>query len=213
VESAADVDAAVWNSSRPVALLAQTTLAVDDFHAVERAVRERAHDVWTPQRADVCYATTNRQRALREVAGSCDAVVVLGSETSANTRALVDVARARCSTVLRVDDADELPPITMGRVGVTAGASAPEEAVRRVVEHLSTCAEVEHVSSRTEGEYFPLPAALRRTLQTALRAGSIPTPLRAAAADDRATSASELLDAVTDVVAHRHRVRVGVRSA
>jgi 4-hydroxy-3-methylbut-2-en-1-yl diphosphate reductase len=213
VESTADVDAAVWNSRRPVALLAQTTLAVDDWHAVERAVRERSDEVWTPQRADVCYATTNRQQALRDVAGSCDAVVVVGSETSANTRALVDVARARCSTVVRVDDADELPPVSTGRVGVTAGASAPEEAVRRVVEHLSTCAEVEHVSSRAEDEYFPLPAALRRTLQTALRAGSIPAPLRAAAADDRTTSASELLDAVTDLVAHRHRVRVGVRSA
>ncbi|HEY7137337.1 MAG TPA: 4-hydroxy-3-methylbut-2-enyl diphosphate reductase [Acidimicrobiia bacterium] len=211
VESARDVDGIVWDDTRPVALLAQTTLAVDEWRAVERAVRARAGQVWTPQRADICYATTNRQQAVRDVAGSCDAMVVVGSDTSANTRALTDVAeRAGCPVVVRVDDADELPAVSVGRVGVTSGASAPEDALCRVVDRLAVGATVETVSARTEDEFFPLPPPIRRAVKAALRAGAIPPQLRWAAADDRAVSAADLLDAVADLVNGRARGSPGV---
>jgi 4-hydroxy-3-methylbut-2-enyl diphosphate reductase len=210
VEHVDGVDALTFDRTRPVALLAQTTLSMDDWSAVERAVRTRAGEVWTPHRSDVCYATTNRQQAIREVAGGCDVVVVVGSETSANTRALVDVARrAGCPVVLRVDDADELPALTACCVGVTAGASAPDDAVRRVVEHVAA-GPVERVSSRTEEEYFPLPPPIRRSLQDARRAGAIPRSLQRAAADDRTVSAADLLEEVTSLVA-RSRGRVEAR--
>jgi 4-hydroxy-3-methylbut-2-enyl diphosphate reductase len=148
----------------PVAVLAQTTLAVDDWTAVVEAARTRYEEVWTPLRSDVCYATTNRQGALKAVAPSCDAVVVVGSASSANTAALVAVAgEAGVSYVVRVDDASDLPPdLHVGAVAVTAGASAPDSAVRRVVEALGGT--VERSSVGREDAYFPPPPALRRLL-------------------------------------------------
>ena len=87
-----------------------------------------------PNRSDLCFATTNRQAALKALAGRCDAVVVIGSENSSNTVALTKVAEAfGCPRVVRVNDASELPDDLSGTVGVTAGASAPEALVEAVV--------------------------------------------------------------------------------
>lgn len=162
VPSPADLPAGF--SGPPPAVLAQTTLAIDEWQAVVDAARARYGDVWTPRRADVCYATTNRQAAVRAVAGTVDAVVVVGSATSANTAALVRVAeRAGCPLVVRVDGADDLPRgIAVGVAAVTAGASAPESAVTEVVAALGGA--VERVATAEEDEYFPPPAALRRLL-------------------------------------------------
>lgn len=174
---------------RPVAVLAQTTLAVDDWQAVVEAARARYGEVWTAPRDDVCYATTNRQGALRAVAPGCDAVVVVGSASSANTAALARVASAAgVSVVLRVDGPDDLPPdLRVGTVAVTAGASAPDSSVRAVVRSLGGA--VERAAVAAEEAYFPPPPALRRLL-----AGE---PWAAALLErDRSLSADELLSIV-----------------
>src|SRR5262245_53481725 len=129
VESPEDVDA-LPEREQPVALLAQTTLSHRDWSGVLDAARDRWPDLWQPGRSDLCFATTNRQSALLQVADRCDAVVVIGSANSSNTRALEQLAReVRGDHVYRVNDPDELPDDLTGTVGVTAGASAPEDLV------------------------------------------------------------------------------------
>src|SRR5690606_13830029 len=145
VESVADVEA-LPQFETPVALLAQTTLSHRDWEGVAAAVDEKFEHVWTPGRSDLCFATTNRQRALMELANRCDAIVVIGSANSSNTRALENLARQEgCPTVARVNGVDELPDDLSGVVGVTAGASAPEELVDAVIERLAPTDGVELV--------------------------------------------------------------------
>ena len=149
----------------PVALLAQTTLAVGDWHDVMERARARFPNLWTAARDDLCYATTNRQAALRAIAARADAVVVIGSATSSNTMALVKVAGSMgCERVLRVDAPDAVHPDALGDarvVGVTAGASAPEDLVQAVVARLAPTRGVELVRVVDEAEYFPPPRELR----------------------------------------------------
>jgi len=164
VESEEDV-AALPASDQPVALLAQTTLSHRDWEGVAVAVRSRFPDVWSPGRSDLCFATTNRQSALMSIAPRVDSLVVIGSANSSNTRALEKLAReSGCSTVLRVNGADEVPGDLSGVVGVTAGASAPEELVDQVIARLAPVHRVEEVQITTEEEYFPPPRELRELL-------------------------------------------------
>ena len=150
---------------QPVALLAQTTLSHRDWHDVLEATRERFPDMWMPGRSDLCFATTNRQSALMEIAPRCDAVVVLGSANSSNTRALESLARdAGCPRVHRVNGAEELPDDLHGTIGVTAGASAPEELVEAVIARLAPRHGVDEISITDEDEYFPPPRNLRDLL-------------------------------------------------
>src|SRR5215204_4869449 len=136
VESVAEVEA-LPQFDGPVALLAQTRLSHRDWEGVALRVRERFPDVWTPGRSDLCFATTNRQSSLLAMVARCDAVVIIGSSNSSNTRALEKLAReAGCEHVYRVNTADELPDDLAGTVGVTAGASAPEELVDAVLQRL-----------------------------------------------------------------------------
>jgi 4-hydroxy-3-methylbut-2-enyl diphosphate reductase len=182
VESVAEV-AALPDFTEPVALLAQTTLSHRDWSGVAVAVRERFPEVWAPGRSDLCFATTNRQSALMELATRCDAIVVIGSANSSNTIALEKLAReAGCQVVHRVNDASELPAslTTSARVvGVTAGASAPNELVEQVIAHLAPRDGVELVAVTEEDEYFPPPRKLRElqgaieTASTALLGGSV----------------------------------------
>jgi 4-hydroxy-3-methylbut-2-enyl diphosphate reductase len=167
VESEADLGrtvAAVRDPTR-VALLAQTTLSVDDWSGIVVRARDEFPELWTAARADLCFATTNRQAALREIAARADTIVVIGSANSSNTIALTKVAGAAgCPRVVRVDDADELDATVLADarvVGVTAGASAPEELVQAVIERLAPTAGVETVHVTDEDEYFPLPRELR----------------------------------------------------
>lgn len=174
VESVAEV-AALPDFDQPVALLAQTTLSHRDWSGVAVAVRERFPDVWAPGRSDLCFATTNRQSALMALAERCDAIVVIGSANSSNTVALEKLAReAGCPAVYRVNSAAELPPALTASariVGVTAGASAPNELVEQVIAHLAPADGVEVVSVTTEDEYFPPPRNLRE-LQSAIDAAA-----------------------------------------
>jgi 4-hydroxy-3-methylbut-2-en-1-yl diphosphate reductase len=199
VESIEEVDA-LPAFSEPVALLAQTTLSHRDWSDVAVRVKERFPDVWAPGRSDLCFATTNRQSALMTMAPSCDAIVVIGSANSSNTRALERLAReAGCARVHRINQADELPDDLHGIVGVTAGASAPEELVDEVTSRLAPRLGVEEVRITTEDEYFPPPrrlrelqAAIDRSI-TVLTGGSMthrPT------IDDRSLSASDVLESL-----------------
>ncbi|MBI2704322.1 MAG: 4-hydroxy-3-methylbut-2-enyl diphosphate reductase [Actinobacteria bacterium] len=161
VETVDDV-ARLPDFDEPVAMLAQTTLSHRDWRGVLDATRDRFPDMWMPGRSDLCFATTNRQSALMQVAPQCDAVIVIGSANSSNTRALERLAAdAGCERVHRVNTAGELPDDLHGTVGVTAGASAPEELVNEVIERLAPIHGVEEVRITDEDEYFPPPRNLR----------------------------------------------------
>jgi 4-hydroxy-3-methylbut-2-en-1-yl diphosphate reductase len=199
VETEADVSR-LPEFEEPVAVLAQTTLSHRDWSGVMEATKERFPDLWMPGRSDLCFATTNRQSALMEIAHRCDAVVVIGSSNSSNTRALQKLAvDAGCERVLRINAPDELPDDLTGTVGVTAGASAPEELVDSVIERLAPARGVEEVAVTDEDEYFPPPRNLRELLAaidlvaTVTLGGSVAdrTPV-----NDRRVEASEVLTAL-----------------
>jgi 4-hydroxy-3-methylbut-2-enyl diphosphate reductase len=202
VESVEEVDA-LDQFSEPVALLAQTTLSHRDWNDVAVAVKQRYPNAWTPGRSDLCFATTNRQSALMELAARCDAIVVIGSANSSNTRALEKLAReAGCSKVARINTADEIPTEFFDAdlvVGVTAGASAPNEVVEAVIATLAPQEGVELVRVTEEDEYFPPPRNLRE-LQGAIEIAATAMLGGAGAGgtrmDDRALSASDILSAL-----------------
>jgi 4-hydroxy-3-methylbut-2-enyl diphosphate reductase len=207
VERADDLDRVLADlGDRPhVAMLAQTTLAHGEWTGLLDEARSRAGEVWTASRNDLCFATTNRQQALTAIAVRADAVVVIGSANSSNTLALVKVARdAGCVRVLRVDGPDELDLDELGDaavVGVTAGASAPEELVDAVIAALAPEHGVERVRVTDEDEYFPPPPELRELVPAldALAAfvfGADPQSARTLGgrfAGDRASDAAEML--------------------
>ena len=164
VESAEEVDA-LPSFSEPVAILAQTTLSHREWSDILTKAKSKFHGLWQPSRSDLCFATTNRQAALMEISNRCDATVVIGASNSSNTNALASLAaEAGCPRVLRVDDADELPDDLHGTIGVTAGASAPEELVQAVLERLAPIRGVEEVLVTEETEYLPPPRSLRGLL-------------------------------------------------
>jgi 4-hydroxy-3-methylbut-2-enyl diphosphate reductase len=161
VEEVADLP----DFDEPVALLAQTTLSHRDWADVMDATQERFPDMWVPGRSDLCFATTNRQSALMNIAARCDAMVIVGSANSSNTLALEKLAHAAgCARVYRVNSETELPDDLSGVVGVTAGASAPEELVEAVIERLAPLEGTEEVRTTDEDEYFPPPRQLREML-------------------------------------------------
>jgi 4-hydroxy-3-methylbut-2-enyl diphosphate reductase len=179
VETEADVRS-IDDPGTPVALLAQTTLSHDEWAGVQDAVRDRFPEVWMPGRSDLCFATTNRQAALKAIAERAGTMVVIGSANSSNTLALERVARERGCQVLRINSAAELPDDLEGVVGVTAGASAPEELVDEVLAKLAPVDGVELVDVTHEDEYFPPPRELRDLLGDKL-------------AGDRTVAASDVL--------------------
>ena len=196
VESVEEV-AALGHIEQPVALLAQTTLSHRDWEGVAVAVKARFPDVWTPGRSDLCFATTNRQAALMELAHRCDVIVVIGSANSSNTRALEQLAiEEGCDRVYRINGVAELPDNLTGTVGVTAGASAPEELVTEVVEFLAPLNGIELVHVTDEDEYFPPPRNIR-DLQSSIEMASTVllggTLLDRPVMDDRALGASDVL--------------------
>jgi 4-hydroxy-3-methylbut-2-enyl diphosphate reductase len=190
----------------PVAFLAQTTLAVDEWQTLLEAAKQRWPELWVPGTSDLCFATTNRQTALKAIADRCDAVVVIGSANSSNTLALTrTAATAGCPLVLRINEAAELPDDLSGTVGVIAGASAPEELVQAVVARLSPRAGVEEIRAVDEDEYFPLPRELRDAVRhlaaaaavAGLAPGGDPTAGGAPLPDDRELSATVALAGLT----------------
>jgi 4-hydroxy-3-methylbut-2-enyl diphosphate reductase len=186
----------------PVALLAQTTLSHDEWRGLMEGAKERFPNLWMPNRSDLCFATTNRQAALKAIASKSDAVVVIGSANSSNTVALEKVAKAMgCPRVLRINDAHELPDDLTGTVGVTAGASAPETLVDEVIARLAPRHGVEAVPVTTEDEYFPPPPELRDLLRGLVNALSLVTGATGEStgpggSDDRSVAAADVLAAL-----------------
>ncbi len=165
IESIEDIDA-LGDQTGPFALLSQTTLSLDEWQDIRDYAIERFPDIWMPNRSDLCFATTNRQAALRAICATSDAVVVIGSANSSNTVALATVAAAAgCPRVLRVNGAADLPDDLTGVVAVTAGASAPESIVNDVLAVLDPREGVEVHAQTVEDEYFPPPPELREVLR------------------------------------------------
>jgi 4-hydroxy-3-methylbut-2-enyl diphosphate reductase len=189
-------------------LLAQTTLSQFDWQDVLEAARRRFPDLWLPGRDDLCFATTNRQRAVMAIAPEVDALIIVGSESSSNTRALVKVARdAGCMRAYRVDSPEDVNDRMLegaARVGVTAGASAPEELVEMVIERIAPRKGVRIADVTNEDEYFPPPRDLRELVRTldglvALLCGgepSVATAMGGPFVDDRAHEATGALASV-----------------
>ena len=200
VQSIEDIERA-RDVTGPLALLSQTTLNLDEWQHLREYAAERFPDIWQPARSDLCFATTNRQAALRDAARGADAVVVIGSANSSNTMALTDVARAvGCDRVLRVNGPEDLPDDLHGRVAVSAGASAPESLVQGVVDALDPREGVETRLVGVEDEYFPPPPELRDILRSlsALVDLCLATPVASTfdPVEDRAVTAAQILDRV-----------------
>ncbi|HWO70053.1 MAG TPA: 4-hydroxy-3-methylbut-2-enyl diphosphate reductase [Actinomycetota bacterium] len=150
-----------------VSYLTQTTLSVDETERIVEALRERFPALQGPPREDICYATQNRQDAVKEVARRADVVLVIGSDNSSNSNRLAEVARDRGAPAYLVDDETEVDPAWLAgaeTVGLTSGASAPEWLVDRMLAWLAEQGfdEVEEVRLAEEHVRFSLPAGLRR---------------------------------------------------
>ena len=166
VEDTADVEALTLPAGAKLAFLTQTTLSVDEAKVVIDALRKKYPQVVGPNKDDICYATQNRQEAVRELVPEADVVLVLGSRNSSNSQRLAEIARATGRRAYQIDRAGELngdwfrPTDT---VLITAGASAPEEHVRACVDYLRERfgAQVESRTVREEHVSFPLPRELR----------------------------------------------------
>ncbi len=185
-----------------VALVAQTTLGVYEWEGVLDAAKERFPDLWTARRGDLCYATTNRQAAVRTLARDADVILVVGSESSSNTRALVRVSRELGVDAHRIDNAAGIDPAWLEgarTVGVTAGASAPDHLVEQVIDAVRPRDGVELVNVVDEAEYFPLPPSLRQLLGVLgdLISAAFGAPATNVLDDDRTFSATEALGALT----------------
>ena len=206
VETEADIET-LEDPGTDIALLAQTTLSHDEWSGVRDKLLEKFPNTWMPGRSDLCFATTNRQAALKEIAQRAGTVLVIGSENSSNTMALVRVVSSDGRRVIRVNGADEVPDGLEGVVAVTAGASAPEEVVRAVIDRLAPRDGVEEVSVTEEDEYFPLPPELRdlvRGLTTGFSVASLAVPdPKAALAQDRKVTAGDVLVNLTGPVPDR----------
>ncbi len=199
VEPEAGLGTFVPRDTSKVALLAQTTLGVHEWEDVLREAKERFPALWTPRKGDLCYATTNRQTAVRELARRADLVLVVGSETSSNTNALARAARDEGSPAYRIDGVENIDPQWLDGariVGVTSGASVPDSRVDEVINYLVP-KRVELVSIIEEGEFFPFPPALRdllHVLQSVVEAGvTARTPGLPGFLEDRSVSADQAL--------------------
>jgi 4-hydroxy-3-methylbut-2-en-1-yl diphosphate reductase len=136
VQTEADVDALEVDDPSRVAYISQTTLSVDETRTIIARLREKFPQIIGPRTDDICYATTNRQSAVKQMAGACDLLLVIGSQNSSNSLRLVDVARELGTEAHLVDDADQVDEAWLdGKrvVGISSGASAPEVLVERLV--------------------------------------------------------------------------------
>jgi 4-hydroxy-3-methylbut-2-enyl diphosphate reductase len=160
-----------------VALVAQTTLGMYEWQEVMDEASSRYPNLKTARKSDLCYATTNRQEVVNQLSDQCDLILVVGSDTSSNTQALVRVSRENHVAAHRIDSADDIDDAWLEgvtTVGLTAGASAPDHLVQEVIDRLSPTNGFELWRATQEEEYFPLPPQLRAfvtTLQAMVEAG------------------------------------------
>ncbi|MGB1447814.1 MAG: 4-hydroxy-3-methylbut-2-enyl diphosphate reductase [Arenicellales bacterium] len=166
VESVEDIDNLNIPAGTPLAYVTQTTLSVDDTAKILKRLRERFPKIEGPRRDDICYATQNRQDAVRAIAGRCDVVFVVGSATSSNSNRLRELAAQTGARAFLIDGAEDIDKKVLEgvhRVGLTAGASAPEILVDAVVKELQALGGslITVSSPLDEGVSFSLPVELR----------------------------------------------------
>ena len=176
VENVADVGRLEVEDPARLAVLTQTTLSMDDTRDVLDALRQRFPEVQLPRKDDICYATQNRQNAVKAMIGDAELLLVVGAPESSNSNRLVEIARKAGLPAHLVQTADEIQPewlAGIGCVGVTAGASAPEVLVEAVIERLRALAggevRVEAQPAKPEGVVFQLPPELRVASDRPLR--------------------------------------------
>ena len=167
VETVEDVDALQFSVETKLAYLTQTTLSVDDAYRIIQRLRKRFPWIIGPQKEDICYATQNRQEAVRLLCQQADAVIVLGSQNSSNSQRLRELAEEFDRPAYLVDGPDDLKEADFqncGTILITAGASAPELVVQNTLQWLKDRfnATVEEQEVRKEEVYFPLPRVLRQ---------------------------------------------------
>jgi 4-hydroxy-3-methylbut-2-enyl diphosphate reductase len=165
VETVEDVEALALPADARLAFLTQTTLSVDDTAQVLEALKSRYPDIVGPKSEDICYATSNRQAAVKQIAGACELVLVIGAPNSSNSLRLVEVASRMGTAARLIQRASEIDPAWLDgveTVGLTAGASAPEELVREVVDRLGEWRQVDERTFVTTEEkmVFKLPRQL-----------------------------------------------------
>jgi 4-hydroxy-3-methylbut-2-enyl diphosphate reductase len=165
IETVEDVEAFAPRNPANLAFVTQTTLSVDDTAEIVAALRARFPEIAAPHKEDICYATTNRQEAVKSVAARSDVLLVLGSANSSNSMRLAEVGRRTGAKAYLIDSAEELDLGWLAGasvVGVTAGASAPEVLVQGVIERLSQSFEVslEEIDAERETVTFKLPRVL-----------------------------------------------------
>ncbi len=170
IETVADANAFKPLDPEKLAYTTQTTLSVDDTAEIVERLQQRFPSIVGPPKEDICYATTNRQAAVKEIAGQCDLVLVVGAPNSSNSMRLVEVAeKAGCPSGYLVQRASDIPwnalPSSGGTVGITAGASAPEVLVEEIISALRERYEtsVDVVTTAEENVAFNIPRALRDT--------------------------------------------------
>ena len=172
VESVADVDALTFPADKKLAYVTQTTLSVDETGDVIAALRRRFPAIYAPKKEDICYATSNRQWAVKEMLGEIELLLVIGSRNSSNSNRLVETARAGGIAAYLIDDETEIDERWTDGVevvGVTSGASAPEKLVERVCEWFRArgVTKIEPYRLVNEDVEFRLPVELRRELALA----------------------------------------------
>jgi 4-hydroxy-3-methylbut-2-enyl diphosphate reductase len=163
VENVADVEALELPDPERVAYISQTTLSIDDVKAIVEALRRKYPAVREPAKADICYATQNRQDAVKELARRCHVILVVGAPASSNANRLVEVAAARGAQAHLIESADDIDPAWIdGDVGITAGASTPEAVVQACVERIQSLGRyrLEEFRLLEERVMFPLPGEL-----------------------------------------------------
>ena len=167
IETTADARRFVPRDPKRLAYITQTTLSVDDTAAIVAILRQRFPDIVGPRKEDICYATTNRQEAVKAIAGRCDRLIVVGAPNSSNSLRLVEVAeRAGCPKAFLVQRAADIPwgeIEGIATLGITAGASAPELLVDEIIDAFRARFEVrvENVVTREERVAFNVPRELR----------------------------------------------------
>src|SRR5680860_1224697 len=169
IETEADVDALEVDDPDRVAFISQTTLSVDETRAIIARLREKFPNITGPRTDDICYATTNRQMAVRQMAGECDLVLVIGSSNSSNSNRLVEVARAHGAESHLIDNEAQVREEWLdGKrvVGISSGASAPEELVQRLVDFFRRRGtdDVSEFQVVKEDVRFMLPKQIRKAL-------------------------------------------------
>ncbi|ADB50263.1 4-hydroxy-3-methylbut-2-enyl diphosphate reductase [Conexibacter woesei] len=169
VETEDDVDALEIGDPDRVAYISQTTLSVDETRAIIARLREKFPNITGPRTDDICYATTNRQLAVKQLARACDLVLVIGSQNSSNSQRLVDVTRELGTDSYLIDHEGQVDETWLeGRrvVGITSGASAPEELVQRLVAFFRArgTESVEELEVVQEDVRFMLPKPIRQAL-------------------------------------------------